>query len=120
MLFPAWVATLDTMIEATTDSFQVKVMCDRCGTARLLDRAALEALRERVGGTYSLINRRCSCRLRRGCNGWNRFHYQSGVMRPLWDDVAVARWTGMYDQEAAPLKATAPWSRSVRYSNSSS
>jgi hypothetical protein len=92
--FPAWTHTLDSMIEQVSDGFQVKASCTVCGGWRRLDRVALERLREKVGGGFSLVNKRCACRLRPGCPGKNRFHYQSGVMRPLWDDHALAWWMG--------------------------
>jgi hypothetical protein len=38
-------------------------------------------LRLRVGGKYSLVNRRCRCRLTANCPGWNRFYYLQGCNR---------------------------------------
>jgi hypothetical protein len=85
-LFPTWVETLDAMIAEGT---VVRVMCTHCSVCENVE---LQALREKVGGTYSLVNRRCRCRLTPGCAGWNRFYYLQGCMRPLWDDAASDRW----------------------------
>lgn len=85
-LIPAWALSLDRMIASNV---RVMASCTRCREFRDLD---LVALRDRVGGTYSLVNRRCPCRLTPGCKGWNRFHYMHGVMRPLSDDDTWARW----------------------------
>jgi len=71
------------------DHFAVKVSCDLCQEGRDVD---LDALIARYGLDFSLINRRYRCKLTRGCRGWNRFRYQSGVMRPLWDDKTTDRW----------------------------
>lgn len=90
--FPAWVQTLGSMIEHTGPTFQIKVKCEKCGGHRVLTKAALEALAEVVGRDFSLVNKRTRCRLWSKCDGWNRFFYQSGVMRPLWDDAADLRW----------------------------
>ncbi len=64
---PAWVASLDLMIEY---GIKCRVICSLCRACRDID---LEALREKVGGSYSLWNRRCRCRLTPGCRGWNMF-----------------------------------------------
>ena len=85
-MFPSWVQTLDAMIEAGRP---VRVSCDTCQQSKALD---LETLREKVGGSYSLVNRRCRCRLTPGCRGWNRFFYINGVYRPLWDYQTADRW----------------------------
>jgi hypothetical protein len=76
-IVPQWARTLDGLIAG---GHPVRVWCDRCGVWREID---LIALRDRVGGDYSLINRRTRCRLTEGCAGWNRFTYQHGVFRPL-------------------------------------
>lgn len=41
------------------------------------------ALAEKVGPEFSLIDRRCRCRLTPGCDGWNRFDFKAGVFRPM-------------------------------------
>jgi hypothetical protein len=83
---PAWARTLDRMIAV---DLRVDVWCLRCGECRRVD---LAALRERVGGEYSLVNRRCRCRLTPGCQGWNKFRYMHGVMRPLVEEDVWHRW----------------------------
>lgn len=90
--FPAWVATVGSM-KATRDSrpdhYAVHVACTRCGMRRDVD---LDALIAAKGPRYSLVNKRFGCRLIEGCRGWNRFFWQSGVMRPLWDKTTGDRW----------------------------
>lgn len=85
-LIPAWTRTLDAMI---AEAVLVKVHCDRCKVYRDVD---LAALREKVGGGYSLVNRRCKCRLTPGCKGWNYFLYLHGVMRHLAELDVRNRW----------------------------
>ena len=79
---PTWVQSLDAMVAGNC---HVRVMCDRCREWRDVD---LAALRERVGGDYSLKSR-----LTAGCSGWNTFRYLHGVYRPLWDRETLARWS---------------------------
>lgn len=69
---------------------RVRVLCEGPCTFVDLDVAALAA---RVGRDYSLIGRRCRCRITPGCPHWNRFYYHCGVFRPLWTDADVWRWT---------------------------
>lgn len=76
---PAWVQTVHKSVEE--GDVHIRVGCDRCGEWRDVD---LEALAKKVDANYSLINRRCKCRLTPGCDGWNRFFYQRGVFRNLW------------------------------------
>lgn len=76
---PAWVQSLDAMI---AQHVPVRTMCTACSAYRDLD---LDALREKVGGAYSLWNRRCRCRLTPGCAGWNRFYYINGMAVGMWD-----------------------------------
>ena len=79
-------ATLDRMI--ATERI-VRVLCERCKVERIID---LLQLRARVGGDYSLVNRRGRCRLTRGCVGWNRFYVRHGPYVGLWDEKAGFRW----------------------------
>jgi hypothetical protein len=85
-IIPSWVKTLDVMIEAKA---VIKVQCDICRIDREVD---LHRLRARVGGDYSLLNRRCRCRLTDGCKGWNTFHYCRGVYRVLAEPEVRKRW----------------------------
>lgn len=85
---PLWVKTLDSLIEA---GVRVTVSCTQCSKHDIVD---LKLLRERVGGDYSLWNRRCRCRLSLDCKGWNRFRYVSGMAWPMWDDEGAKRWEG--------------------------
>lgn len=91
IFFPSWVQTLDASL-AQERPVVIKAHCPKCGEWREVD---LAALREKVGGSYSLVNRRSPCRLTPGCEGWVKFHYLNGVVRPLWDDSAEARWMQM-------------------------
>lgn len=84
-MLPAWTATLDTAIAA---GGQIRLWCSSCRQNRDVD---LVALRDRVGGSYSLRNRRCRCRLTPGCPGWNEFDYLNGVFRPLREIEVVER-----------------------------
>lgn len=88
-LFPTWVQSLGAM---TDGDARVAVGCPTCKGWRVLDREALIALAEKVGREYSLINRRCRCRLTPGCGGWNKFHYCNGVFRPLFDEATATSW----------------------------
>lgn len=83
---PTWVRTLDAMIEADA---LIRVHCEQCNAWQDID---LVALREKVGGAYSLLNHRCRCRLTEGCGGWNRFLYRGGVMRDLAEPDVRDRW----------------------------
>lgn len=69
---------------------QFHVACDRCKQWRSVDLDAIIAARSL---TFTLINRRYRCKLTPGYQGWNRFWYQSGVMRPLWTEKQAERWS---------------------------
>lgn len=97
-IIPSWVKTLDAMIAAET---VIKVQCDVCRANREVD---LHALRARMGGGYSLLNRRCRCRLTDGCRGWNRFLYCRGVYRTLAEPEVLDRW--LRQSIAESLRAT--------------
>jgi len=85
-IFPSWVESLDAGI---AEEGRIQGRCAKCGEVRRVD---LAALRDVKGGAYSLKNRRTRCKLTAGCDGWVRFHYMHGVMRPLWDDATADRW----------------------------
>lgn len=84
--FPTWAASVGALRD---EGVQVRVVCNGCGAWADVD---LAALADRVGATYSLIDRRCRCRLTPGCAGWNRFYYHHGVLRPLWTEARARRW----------------------------
>lgn len=81
-MIPSWAKTLGAMIDGET---QVRVRCSGCAEVKLFTMADLEALAAKVGRDYSLVDRRCRCRLTPGCRGWNRLYYLHGVFRPLVD-----------------------------------
>ena len=70
-------ADLDTMI---VSGVAVRATCWGCGAWEPVD---LRALRNKVGGTYSLIDRRTACR-KPGCAGRVRFSFVTAQgFRPL-------------------------------------
>lgn len=84
--FPHWTRTLGSMLNG---GCKVRVICEKCHECRDVD---LHALAARVGIEYSLIDRRCRCRMTPGCGGWNRFYYCQAVFRPLWTDARARAW----------------------------
>jgi hypothetical protein len=84
--FPLWVRSVGAMIDHDAE---VRVLCTGC---KVFVDVNLPGLAERVGRDYSLIDRRCRCRLTPGCRGWNRFYYRQAVFRPLWSDATGSRW----------------------------
>lgn len=88
-IIPSWAQTIGAMVE---NKVEVQVTCSRCECMKDITLHKLLAIK---GPDYSLVNRRCRCRLTKGCPGWNRFHYLHGVMRPLWrDEDVLYRWFG--------------------------
>jgi hypothetical protein len=81
--FPGWVETLGAMSDGNA---KIMASCVDCGAHKIVD---IERLIEIKGRSYSLVNRRSRCRLTPGCNGWVRFFYMNGVMRPLWTNERV-------------------------------
>lgn len=68
---------------------QIKVICDTCKADKEFTPADIEALAAKTSYRYSLVNRRCKCRLTPGCDGWNRFYYLRGVYRPMKTDRGI-------------------------------
>ena len=97
--FPDWTSCVGKMRETRDEGgdFAVTVSCTACDEGRLVD---LEALCMEMGARFSLINRRARCRLTPGCRGWNRFFYQSGVMRPLWTEDQADAWIDIDNRPA--------------------
>ncbi|WP_395326955.1 hypothetical protein WBP06_09565 [Novosphingobium sp. BL-8H] len=71
----------------------IQVECDTCRAIHRFTPEEIRALADKVGEEYSLLNRRCRCRLTPGCTGWNRFFYHSGVYRPLFTPEQALRWS---------------------------
>ena len=82
-IIPKVYQTLGDTIDDHGPGVQIMVDCSQCGRAHNFTHDELVALAAKVGRDYSLIDRRCRCRLTEGCTGWNAFHYLNGVMRPL-------------------------------------
>jgi hypothetical protein len=90
--FPSWTDTVSTMLSAGGDAAGrgVRVMCARrCSRGRTPD---FEAIIAAKGPDFSLVNKRFPCRWKPHCTGWIRPYFQSGVIRPLWDDATASRW----------------------------
>lgn len=96
-----WPSSVETVAAMVAEQAEVDVLCDKCKARQRVDLAALLA---KVGPTYSLINRRCPCRLTPGCKGWNTFSYRRGVFRRLYDDKTWERW--LEKENAARHEAT--------------
>jgi hypothetical protein len=103
--FPGWTQTVHAMKQARDekpDDCAVEVMCGECETCRPVD---LDALITAKGPTFSLINKRYRCKLTAQCRGWNKFHYQGGVMRPLWTEAQANRWIEIDYRERQRIEA---------------
>ena len=111
-LLPAWTSDLDALIAVGAT---VSVWCAACHEMAPVD---LIQLRLRVGGKYSLVNRRCRCRLTANCPGWNRFYYLQGCNRHLADAATLARWErsgwGAILSQFPPRSGSAPGTMKVR------
>ncbi|WP_420142022.1 hypothetical protein [Sphingomonas sp.] len=66
-----------------------RVSCTECKRLREID---IPALIEKVGPEYSLWNRRCRCRLKKDCPGWNRFFIGPGWFTKSYDEQTEMRW----------------------------
>jgi len=103
--FPAWTHTVIAMKrarDAKPDHFAVRVRCDRCNQGRDVD---LDAIVAAKGEDHTLIDKRYRCKLTPGCEGWNAFHFQSGVMRPLWTQDQADRWIYQDDNREHRMRA---------------
>ena len=83
------VATLGKIIDGRRE---IQVWCDKCQVYRRFTQDEMVALAEKVGRDYSLVDRRCRCRLTPGCDGWNRFDFLQGVYRPMTTPDGNAYW----------------------------
>lgn len=90
-----WPSSVQTVGAMVREKAEVAAVCDLCRGRQQID---LPALLAKVGPEYSLINRRCRCRITPGCKGWNTFRYLWGVYRGLYDDRAQERWLLSGDQ----------------------
>lgn len=84
--FPAWTETLGAMADSGAS---IRVLCTKGCGFRDLD---IPALVDKLGRDYSLIDRRCLCRITAGCKGWNRFYNRQATFRPLWTPERSTRW----------------------------
>lgn len=103
--FPTWTHSVGEMKiarDAKPDHARVQVRCDVCDVWRDVD---LDAIIAAKGENYSLVNRRYRCKLTPGCEGWNDFRYQSGVMLPLVTEAQTDRWVYQDFQRARRIEA---------------
>jgi hypothetical protein len=70
----------------------IKVSCTDCGAERVFTHDDILMLIAKCGRNYSLVGRRCKCRLTVGCDGWNRFRFRQACYYPMWTDDDIARW----------------------------
>lgn len=82
------VATLDNIIAGER---RIEARCQGCRHAREVPLSELRELRDKVGGSFSLIGRRGRCK-QPGCSGRTRFHYFNAFWWPLWTDADADRW----------------------------
>ncbi len=105
--FPAWTLTVGdmaAMMATGATGCAVSASCTVC-QARVPQVDVFKLL-DAKGPAYSLIGRRSPCR-EPGCDGWMRFFYQSGVMRPLWRQADVDRWIREGTSQYQPRAVTA-------------
>lgn len=86
---PTWALTLGAIIDNSTS---IQTVCTGCHQYRRFSAEEIVALAEKVGRDYSLVDRRCRCKLTPGCTGWNRFEYLHGIYRRLGTEAGRARW----------------------------
>ena len=103
-----WALTLGGMIDF---GGVVQVWCDRCRGSAEVD---LTALAEKVGRDYSLVDRRCRCRLTPGCIGWNCFRYATGPHAIRWNLSTEAGIQRRIDRDYAARMALAAGVRQHR------
>lgn len=68
---------------------RVRARCEDCKATKEFSTADIEALAAKTSYRYSLVDRRCKCRITPGCDGWNRFDYLMGVWRPMKTDRGI-------------------------------
>ena len=113
--WPAWTCTLDEMIRRLA---RARSRCRRCHTLMHVD---LDALRQQLGGSASLINRTTACAIV-GCQGTiyylgaaatgGTYHVlidQPALLEGVTDLTAIpfrSRWYGMVQIGPDPLPST--------------
>ena len=81
--------------EQASRTLIVRARCRHCRQTKVID---VPALIERVGAHYSLVHRRCRCRLTPDCPGMVVFDYSTGTWYwHLYDDDDEARWVEYHD-----------------------
>lgn len=80
---PIVLDAVSTLAKIIRNEREIQVWCEKCRALHVFTQAELIALAEKVGPEFSLIDRRCRCRLTPGCDGWNRFDFKCGVFRPM-------------------------------------
>lgn len=99
----AGVATLDLIIEGER---RIQARCQGCGHSRDISLDELRDLRDKVGGSFSLIGRRGRCE-QPHCSGRTRFRYYNAFWWPMWTDDDSDRW------DASSRRGDPPSSRSA-------
>jgi hypothetical protein len=88
-----------TLAQMIAGGFQSFARCSLCKAHRQID---LDALMAKVGPDYSLWNRRCRCKLTKGCRGWNKFAVGPGWHTKDYDDLTEMRWVNEEWDERRP------------------
>lgn len=82
-------APYDTLESILETDLPIRVRCTKCAAVKEFTRSEIKRLAARMGYDYSLVDRRCKCRLTPECDGWNRFDYLMIVWRPMITDRGV-------------------------------
>lgn len=99
----AGVATLDLIIGGER---RIQARCQGCGHSREIGLSELRDLRDKVGGSFSLIGRRGRCEQSQ-CSGRTRFHYYNAFWWGLWTEADSDRWDAIARRDGARIR-TAP------------
>lgn len=97
MIALAGVSSLDLIIAGER---RIQARCQGCGHTREIGLDELRDLRDKVGGSFSLIGRRGRCEQPR-CSGRTRFHYYNAFWWPLWTNEDSERWDAIARRSAA-------------------
>lgn len=82
------VSTLDKIIAGER---RIQARCTGCDWSREIPIEEIRDLRDKVGGSFSLIGRRGRCEAD-GCSGRTRFFFYNALWWPLFTDEDQERW----------------------------